>query len=1442
MKGDISRSTFNKTRHFSKVRSEQGRVSIDADWNEEVDIQSYHNITSLLDIIGYAGTSDTNAFKITGNGPTYSIGKGRYYIGGLVAENDEDIQDGEKWQRENGDLPPLEGVLPPTDPKVSLIRPTKDGYYIAYLEVWERELTALEDPEIKEPALGGPDTSTRVKTVWQVKFLYAGKDFSKILVSAAGTDNSLSSKLPTFKQLEEFVNVERARLTARAVPMERRDDICVLPSTTKYTGLENQLYRAEIHKPGIAGTATFKVARNNATIAAKITSIESNTMIKVSSTGKDAHLGFVRDKLAEITDERRELWGLPGIMVRLTNVDPSNSQITFTEIDGSFRKEDFPLDFNPKIRMWDYYQPVRVPAENGGFLEIEHGIQIKFEASETYQTEDCWLIPARSFLLDRASDSFDQSMTGDILWPRQADGHESPVPSIRAVHHVWPLALLEFKSGLFISSPNYRDFRRIFPLLTDLVSFQYVGGDGQSTGPGQVLPVPLMVGISRGEKPVSDVSVTFAIRQGNGLLFEKGDPSLPETENERGKSLTIHTDENGLAVCHFQLDDGSPTHLVEAFMLDVFGARVPLPPVRFNASLTLDSPSLGLHARSGTIFESITPESHKILGPFLHRANEISKSIVPPGIILGQVTTMGSGPDIHEKIRQKDDLADILLLNSRFGVTKPSEIKDEIKEDIKQSGLAQILSDRGDEDIPIFFKPILIDDKKFHVLAINYNKKPTHTVWSDWLHIEREAKLENLVVGRNKDGRLEIFAKQKDGQVAHLAQLSNGNWGSWSPLSGLQANPVFVAEHENGRLEVFAIDMTGVLHHNTQIAANGDAWSGWSKLGDIKIKHMAVGRNKDGRLEVFAIRDVDSEVWHIEQNQPNGDWKQWASLPTSRIKLQAKQVAVGRNQDGRLEVFAIGAPVKAQITEPAMAVKAGFEVDTPKEYLAFRSMSKDIGDIGIVRGAMRNAEMIGAGIGFVSGFGTVVDEEIISSASIGNRSTLFINAEAGSSFVVADSMKWMLADSAPELMVTLPPSVTFTIETDDDTVWHRWQNEAGENSWSEWETLPGIKASHIAVANNKDGRLEVFALEPKRGSENSYRLQHRHQGVPNARGSTNWTNWVSREGDLTQHIAVTNDEEDRLEVFALVSRSRLVLSSGKALDSNLAIEILAKSGVTNAELVEKTVIDEVFAKSGILTKDEIENNLVTTIDERKLKGLLKMKDVPGFTGQLSVYRIAQAEPDSDKWTGWESLGGGDTQSLSVANNSLNQMVVFAIDKDQDLWTLIQLPYAIPLSLRWWAIPAPSSDSGGGGTIVTPQPEGGGGGTIVTPQPEGGGTIVTPQPEGGGTIDTQPGVSTELCKKIDSQIDVAQDELMKLLITPGAKATVVKAKIEDLRELAQHREQSRCPDLNADTRCPKIQKMKSMLKQGRTANPQLVNIITTLEKTLTREAKELGCSS
>jgi hypothetical protein len=65
------------------------------------------------------------------------------------------------------------------------------------------------------------------------------------------------------------------------------------------------------------------------------------------------------------------------------------------------------------------------------------------------------------------------------------------------------------------------------------------------------------------------------------------------------------------------------------------------------------------------------------------------------------------------------------------------------------------------------------------------------------------------------------------------------------------------------------------------VEPNG-SWSRWGTLGlpsrQFAGRELVVIRNNDGRLELFAIGEADGAVWHRRQSQPGGGWADWASL------------------------------------------------------------------------------------------------------------------------------------------------------------------------------------------------------------------------------------------------------------------------------------------------------------------------------------------------------------------------------------------------------------------------------------------------------------------------------------------------------------------------------------------------------------------------------------
>ena len=86
-----------------------------------------------------------------------SLGAGRYYVDGVLCENPR-----RTTYRTQPDLP-----------GAALPQPAggEAEHHVLWLDVWERGLTAAEDPEAVEPGLGGADTVTRSRVVAQVRSL-----------------------------------------------------------------------------------------------------------------------------------------------------------------------------------------------------------------------------------------------------------------------------------------------------------------------------------------------------------------------------------------------------------------------------------------------------------------------------------------------------------------------------------------------------------------------------------------------------------------------------------------------------------------------------------------------------------------------------------------------------------------------------------------------------------------------------------------------------------------------------------------------------------------------------------------------------------------------------------------------------------------------------------------------------------------------------------------------------------------------------------------------------------------------------------------------------------------------------------------------------------------------------------------------------------------------
>ncbi|MCW8084266.1 DUF6519 domain-containing protein [Sabulicella glaciei] len=479
MKGDFSTIRFDRAKHYNRLLKQQGRVELDSDWNEQTAILQHLMRTMMADLVGPAAGPELDCgfglgdWQAAGEKPrqhSFLIGPGRYYVDGILVENEA----------------PVAYTAQPHFPDPPLL--DNGGTYLAYLDVWERHVTVLEHESLQEVALGGPDTCTRVQTAWAVRVVpNEGRPANN---AAEGTDAAAAAELrAAMARLAEIkarldgelTAAQRARLEQTAAQLEKRiqdlaarvnegqprlpnpevdgppceallatlrgwrsgsmtarlpdktppDTPCVLPIESRYRGLENHLYRIEIHDGGDTNDATavptFKWSRENGAIATRL----------ITANGADVQVanarGFAAGAWVEVSIEADELSGRPGTLRRIARVEGNTLTLedSVTLAKGAT---------SAIVRRWDQTASEAQPLKSGaipitagtgeqGWIAIEDGIEVQFGGGP-YRSGDWWWITARV-------------ATGEIDWPKDGTGASQALQPHGVMHHYAPLYLLQ---------------------------------------------------------------------------------------------------------------------------------------------------------------------------------------------------------------------------------------------------------------------------------------------------------------------------------------------------------------------------------------------------------------------------------------------------------------------------------------------------------------------------------------------------------------------------------------------------------------------------------------------------------------------------------------------------------------------------------------------------------------------------------------------------------------------------------------------------------------------------------------------------------------------------------------------------------------------------------------------------------------------------------------
>lgn len=439
MKGDFTRTTFDPAKHYSAVFQQQGRVLLDAESNEMNDILRYFPRRLAADLIGpHGGVLD--GFKIAspsgGVVNDFDIVAGHYYVNGILCENNDNT----RYTAQPGSPEALDRLTA--------------GTYLAYLDVWERHLTAYEDEDeqrigIREVALRGPDTGSRAQIVWQVK-LKAIDEANITNVTAAEPEGYRNF----LKFLEDSPSVP-GTLRARALKPKADDEPCIISPEAHYRGAENQLYRVEIHHPGFAmpavgkpdltKVATFKWSRENGSVIFPIIDLQGE-VVTVRDLGRESRFGLRVDDWVEIVDDDYVLQNRAEPLLQVKAINRDSMEVTLKTAPASPVGTD--TTKHPLMRRWDQQSDAIKLSETTGdddsnwIFTLEDGIQIQFPGGEGdpatrpptfYRTGDYWLIPARV-------------ATGDVEWPGPR-GNPRPRLPVGVDHAFAPLGIITIAAG-----------------------------------------------------------------------------------------------------------------------------------------------------------------------------------------------------------------------------------------------------------------------------------------------------------------------------------------------------------------------------------------------------------------------------------------------------------------------------------------------------------------------------------------------------------------------------------------------------------------------------------------------------------------------------------------------------------------------------------------------------------------------------------------------------------------------------------------------------------------------------------------------------------------------------------------------------------------------------------------------------------------------------------
>ena len=273
MAGDRSRVSYDPGRKWRGLVAQQGRVTLDADWNEAATIGEERDRLMTLDAVGPFGTPDAG-YGVTATGTAgpaavpvparpgeLTIGPGTLYLGGERLDLDVPVRYSTQpdWLDYSTDR-----LWVPTDVPDA----AGTSYELVYLLASEQEVSATEDPALADVALGGPDTMQRRRILQ--RFVRQPSPSGTCAGAWGAFVGSLGAKGLQFDQASMMIG-STTTLQVTLPPISDGSDPCKPTAAGGFQGAENQMIRVMVASVDDTGVPTIVWGFDDASFLYRLT-------------------------------------------------------------------------------------------------------------------------------------------------------------------------------------------------------------------------------------------------------------------------------------------------------------------------------------------------------------------------------------------------------------------------------------------------------------------------------------------------------------------------------------------------------------------------------------------------------------------------------------------------------------------------------------------------------------------------------------------------------------------------------------------------------------------------------------------------------------------------------------------------------------------------------------------------------------------------------------------------------------------------------------------------------------------------------------------------------------------------------------------------------------------------------------------------------------------